>query len=304
MRVILQVTAGPAQGRQIPIQSGERARFGRSDVADVCFPDDPEMSDVHFELVCQSDCCVVRDMNGSGGTFLNDEAVAEATIVDGDQIVAGMTQLKTTIHGDKKKTNEDEAAANQKPDEPKLSALELCQLTDLEEESLQLFRPNHSPEEFVRVLTEKEQFADAIRVLTIYLPKRETIFWAYRGVHDVFPKDLVSDERSALDAAMTFLKDPTELNRRAAMQIAENLEYANAASCVAAAAAWSTGSMAPAEFAEVPPGPQLAAQVAAAALVMTATEGDVATINERYRQILKIGQAVLSGESKIDLPED
>ncbi|MCA9137877.1 MAG: FHA domain-containing protein, partial [Planctomycetales bacterium] len=285
--------------RLIPIQSGERARFGRSDVADVCFPDDPEMSDVHFELECQSDCCLVRDMNGSGGTFLNDEAVAEAAIGDGDQIMAGLTQLKTTVQGEPKKKEANSADTNNDVEEPKRSAIELCRATDLEEESLQLFRPNHSPEDYVRVLTEHGQYADAIRILTLYLAKQQTIFWAYRAVHEVFPRDLVSDERGALDAAMAFLQDPTEQNRRAAMGIAETLEYANAASCVAAAAAWSTGSMAPAEFAEVPPNPDLTGQVAAAALIMTATEGDVKTIDDRYRQILKIGQEILSGESKV-----
>lgn len=299
MRVILQVTAGPAQGRQIPLQSGERARFGRSDVADVCFPEDMEMSEVHFELECQTDQCLVRDMTGSSGTFLNDQQVAEAAIVDGDQIVAGQTQLRTVVKGQSGDTESKSVDTEDEPVQPKLSAIELCQMTELEEESLQLFRPNHTPEEFIRVLTENKLYADAIRILTLYLPKRQTIYWVYRGVQDVFPRDLVNEERNAMEAAMAWLKDSSEPNRRAAMAIAEKLEFANAASCVAAAACWSEGSMAPAEFAEVPPDPKLTAQVAAAGLMMTATEGDTETIDDRYRQLLEIGKQILSGELEL-----
>ena len=301
MRVILQVTAGPAQGRQIPLQSGERARFGRSDLADVCFPEDSQMSDVHFELECQADQCLVRDLAGSGGTFLNAQQVAEAAIVDGDEIVAGQTQLRTVVKGQFPSADAEARTPDQKTEQPKLSAIELCQMTSLEEDSLKLFRPHHSPDEFIRELAEHHQFADAIRVLTLYLPKRKTIFWALRGVEEVFPRELVARERDALVTVRKWLEDGSEENRRAAMAIAEEMEYANAASCVAAAACWSEGSMGPAEFADVPADPKLTAQVASAALIMTATEGDVQSIGDRYKKLVQIGQKILSGE--IEVPE-
>ncbi|QDV42146.1 FHA domain protein [Stieleria neptunia] len=301
MRVILQVTAGPALGRQIPLQSGERARFGSSDSADVCFPEDVQMAEVHFELECQSEQCLVRDLSGTAGTFVNDEPVEEASIEDGDQIVAGQTQLRTVVKGrpGDPKGKPDESQTDQ-PVEPKLSAVELCQMTDLEEESLQLFRPSHTPEEFFQVLTDNQLFADAIRILSLYLPKRQAIYWAYRAVDDVFPRDLIGDERTALDVTMAWLKDPSEENRRAAMAIAEKLEFANAPSLVAAAACWSEGSMAPAEFDEVPPDPNLTAQMAAAAMTMTATSGEVKSINDRFGKITEIGKQFLAGD--VELP--
>ncbi|WP_182870394.1 FHA domain-containing protein [Rhodopirellula sp. JC639] len=302
MRVILQVTAGPTLGRQIPMQSGERARFGSSDVADVCFPDDAEMADVHFELECQSDQCLVRDMTGASATFVNKTPIEEAAIVDGDEIVAGQTQLRTVIQGRPGQADEKhDPQEAEPPDQPKLSAVELCQLTDLEEESLQLFRPSHSPEEFIRVLTENKLFADAIRIATLYLPKRQTVFWAYRAVEEVFPRDLDREERDALDLVMAWFKEPSEPNRRAAMAVAEKQEYANPASCVAAAASWSEGSMAPAEFDDVPPDPRLTAQMAAGAMMMVATTGDTMSIDQRYQKILEIGNEFLAG--KADLPQ-
>ena len=301
MKVILQVTAGPAQGRQIPLQSGERARFGRSDVADVCFADDSDMSDVHFELECLGDTCLVRNMSSSAGTFLNNQPIEEAAIENGDQIVAGQTQLRTVVQG---LTPPADAAPNDqapKPDDPKYSAIELCQMTSLEEESLQLFRPNHTPEQFISVLVEHELFPDVIRILTLYLPKRQAIIWGYRAVKEFFPRDLGPDEQSALEISVNWLKDSSEENRRAAMAIAEQTEFNHAASCIAAAASWSEGSMAPAEFAEVTPDPSLTGKMVSAALLLTATEGDPATINDRYRNIIQLGKQALTGE--LPLPE-
>lgn len=295
MRVILQVTSGPSQGRKIPLQSGERARFGRSDIADVCFPDDLQMSDVHFELECYADQCLVRDITGSGGTLLNAQPISEAVLGHGDLILAGQTQLETTVQGGPTSRGLTDSEPESEPVAPKPSATEICQLTDLEEEALELFRPKYSPEEFVSVLTENNLFADAARVLSLYLTKRQAIFWAYQSANEVFPRDLSQQESAALDAVMTWLKDSSEANRRSTMEIAEALEFGNAAACVAASAFWSEGSLAPADLAEVPPEPQLTGKVVAAALTMTATEGDPKSIPDRYRQILKIGQDVLNG---------
>ncbi|MCO8121538.1 FHA domain-containing protein [Stieleria sp. TO1_6] len=294
MRVILQVTSGPSQGRRIPLQSGERARFGRSDTADVCFPDDLEMADVHFELQCHGDHCIVRDLNAVDATFLNSVAVSEAAVADGDQIVAGQTQLLTSFEGQFVQTPGAVKDPVPDPEPPKLSAAELCQLTDLEERSLELFRPSHSPEEFVRVLIENKQFADAVRILSLYLSKRQAILWAARAVDGVFPRELSVDEQSALDITLEWLQDSSDKNRRAAMAIAEAMDFDNAASCVAAAAFWSEGSMLPEEFDEVLPEETLSGKMVAAALMMTATEGQPATIPARYQEILKIGQEVLA----------
>ena len=92
MRVILLVTAGPAQGRQIPLQVGEVARFGRSTTADVSFPDDPHMAPVQFQLECFTDRCCLRDLGGHG-TLVNDEPVTEANLCSGDTIFAGSTRF-------------------------------------------------------------------------------------------------------------------------------------------------------------------------------------------------------------------
>ena len=302
MRVILHVTDGPSQGRQIPIQSGERARFGRSDIADVCFPTDSGMADVHFELECRADDCLIRDLGSDQGTRLNDQPVSEAVVSQGDKILAGQTSIRTEIQGQSgasESSSAEDDASNDEAD-PRLTAVELCALANLDDESLQLFRPDHTPEEFIRVLTEHQQYADAIALLALYLPRRKAIIWGYLAVEQVFPRDLVTEERAAMDAAKLFLEEPSEEHRRAAMAIAEAGEYATPASCVVAAAGWSAGSMAPAEFDDVPPSPQLTGQVIAAALTMTANESDVAKTPERYEQILKLGQEVLAGTADLE----
>ena len=298
MRVVLLITDGPAEGRQIPIQSGERARFGSSSGADVSLPKDVELSGVHFELECQTECCLIRDMGSAGGTFVNGEPIKETPLASGDEIVAGLTKLYTTIQGGPQPVVPD-AEFEGEPEQglAALTVAELCELASLAEESLLLLKPSHTAEEFVEVLTQNDRFDDAIRVLTLYLPKTKTIFWAHRCVNEVTPRELDEDEQKALDAAKAYLSDPSEPNRCAAMAIAEQLDYDNAASCVAAAAGWSQGSMLAPEFDEVPPSPELTGKVAAAALTWTATGGDALTINDRYKEMLKIGREVLEGKS-------
>ena len=158
MRVILQVTSGPSLGRRIPLQVGEIARFGSRDTADVCFPNDNQMSQVHFELECRADRCVLRDLSGSESTLLNEDPVSEAELQDGDVIRAGQTTLSTSVQGgprrDADKANEGQAASETEAADEPLTAAKICQLLDLSEESQTLLLPEHTPDSFIDALIE------------------------------------------------------------------------------------------------------------------------------------------------------
>lgn len=305
MRVVLEITTGPSAGRRIPLQAGEIARFGSSDLADVCFPGDIQMAGVHFELGRDGDRCYIRDLEQDGQTFLNDEVVTEADFADGDTIVAGQTTLVPRIEGQVVVDAAPESGAlESEPDDSGApTAAELCTMTELEEESLQLFRPQHSPEQFVLVLTEARQFADAIRILSLHLPKPQSVFWAFHCVREFYPLPMDTEENAALDATMDWLTEPEESNRRTAMDAANASEFRSAASWVALAAFWSGGSLAPADLPEVPPAPALCAQGVTAALLMTATSGDPMSSQERFEQILRAGREILSGKLAIPQPE-
>lgn len=299
MRVIFQVTAGPSTGRQIPLQAGEIARFGSSVAADVCIAGDDLLSGVHFEVDCRSDQCLVRDLHSEGGTLLNDDPLSESSLSNGDVIRAGQTSLLAKLDGVSNAGKQKSTEVSSEPEEPVVetkSLAETCAELGLEEESIALLAPDQTPEAYVATLTEHAQFADAIRVLSAHLPKRNSIFWAHRCVQELLADKLSEKETAALQAAMTWMEGPSEENRRAAMKAAEQAEFLTPPSWVAAAAFWSEGSIAPPDLPDVQPDEQLTGQAVTAALMLLATQGDAAKANDKYREIIETGQAVLAGQ--------
>lgn len=294
MRLILEVTSGPSEGRMIPLQAGEIARFGRSDFADVCFPGDADMAEVHFELQCELNGCSLRDVAGDGQTLLNEKPVSESKFDNGDVIVAGQTRLLATIEG--MILREDQPAVSPATQETQAEeqkgaplAIDFCQSLDLEEGSLRLLHPGMSVAAFVEELTNNEQFPDAIRVLSIFLPKHEAIAWAHHSVQLASTRELPAADQAAMDSVKTFLNEPNEENRRAAHAAAEATDFTSGASWVALAVFWSEGSIAREGLPVVEPDEQLCGQAVSGSLLMTATSGDPTRINDRYRKILEIG---------------
>jgi hypothetical protein len=50
MRVVLEVATGPVQGKPIVLLAGQRLQVGRTERADIAFPQDGRMSSIHFLL--------------------------------------------------------------------------------------------------------------------------------------------------------------------------------------------------------------------------------------------------------------
>jgi pSer/pThr/pTyr-binding forkhead associated (FHA) protein len=99
MRVILEVIAGPELGRIVRMAEHELRQFGRTDWADVSFPADVRMSQVHFALETDVELCRIRDLESANGIEVNGERVAEHVLADGDKIVAGTTTFRVRIEG-------------------------------------------------------------------------------------------------------------------------------------------------------------------------------------------------------------
>jgi hypothetical protein len=296
MKVILEITSGPSQGRRIPLQAGELARFGRSDFADVCFPADPQMAEVHFELHCRHDGCRVRNLDAESGTLLNDQPIDEAVFSDGDQILAGQTCLLARVEGPVYSGSEESSPSNASstdretsPTAP-ITAETLCEPLDLEDASRRLLRPGLLPDAYIEALIDDGQFADAIRVLAVYLPKPVAIRWALDCLIAAGQGTLSPQQHACVDAVAAWLDDPGESQRRAAMQAAEASEYSGPASWIALAVFWSGGSIAPPELPEVLPEPQLCGQGVNAALLMLATHGDPTRTQERFSKIVQAGR--------------
>ena len=54
MQVILQITAGPSVGRKIRVHPDRITQCGKSGRADIGFPYDDAMSELHFEIQLDS----------------------------------------------------------------------------------------------------------------------------------------------------------------------------------------------------------------------------------------------------------
>jgi Domain of unknown function (DUF4123)/FHA domain len=93
MRMTLIARSGSLPESQLVLKFGQTVRIGRTTKADKSFPDDKLMSSLHFAIECTEKGCRIRDLNSSNGTFLNGKKVVEATLQNGDEIVAGRTKF-------------------------------------------------------------------------------------------------------------------------------------------------------------------------------------------------------------------
>jgi hypothetical protein len=173
------------------------------------------------------------------------------------------------------------------------TAAKVCERFPIGTEARALIREGMSPEEFLDVLIENGELVDAVQFLAHALPRREAVWWACRAAFGT-----VSDgrEEAALRAAEAWVVEPVEDNRIVAQGAAETAGYDTPAGCAAAAAAWSGGSLAPPGAPVVPPGEQLTAHGAAAAVMLAVVRGPAEAIPEAYRSLLIQGLAIARGE--------
>ena len=110
----------------------------------------------------------------------------------------------------------------------------------------------------VQTLTSNAMQAEALRVIAAALPPREGVWWAWvsarhasqLGVGGGAPAPAVT---AALAAVERWISNPDDDSRRAAWAAGERAGLETAAGCTAAAVFFTSGSVAPAEVAAVPP---------------------------------------------------
>ncbi len=123
--------------------------------------------------------------------------------------------------------------------------------------------------------------ADALTVIAQSLPKRYVVAWACDCLKTVMPSDpkagLKSNEKSndmdraGLSLAQQWLSDPTEENRKAALDFAERGEFGSPGAWIAASAGWTGGSLLPRGYDVIAPPDTLPAEASVAALRMAAS---------------------------------
>jgi hypothetical protein len=151
------------------------------------------------------------------------------------------------------------------------SAEEVCRRFDASDDARALCSPGLSIHDFLTRLLQKGLFPDALSVAAHLLPNREAVWWGALCVwHACRPKPGEKVD-AALRAVVTWLREPSEANRRAAKAAGEAVTAATPAGAVAMAAFYSEGSLSEPELPEVKPPPSLAQTTVAAAVQLTAS---------------------------------
>lgn len=99
MRVVLTVIAGPHTGREFSFDGHDNFIVGRSKAAQFRLPQkDQHFSRNHFLVEVNPPLCRLLDLNSTNGTLVNGKQVESIELRDGDNIEAGDTTIRVSIH--------------------------------------------------------------------------------------------------------------------------------------------------------------------------------------------------------------
>lgn len=173
-----------------------------------------------------------------------------------------------------------------------MTALEsLCATAQLSDEARGILGevPPGPPADFVRALVEREQFADAVRLIAHALPRREAVWWAWvcaRRSAGASPPPAIA---GALDAVERWIAQPDDANRRTAMKAAEEADIGTPAGCAGLAAFFSGGSIAPPDAPAMPPAEHISARAVAGSVVLAAVVAEPELAAEKFRAYVQQG---------------
>lgn len=185
------------------------------------------------------------------------------------------------------------------------TAAEVCKNFDLKEEARPLLTETQTPRDFLEALLAHRRNAAAIEFLAHALPPREAIWWGCLCLQQASGSNLSPAEAAAAKAAVQWVLDPSEENRKAAQAPGEAAKVGTPAGCLAMAATWTGGSLAPPvpsphakapPIPPVPPGPYLPAKAVAGAVMLAAVKAEPARIIDTQRLFVELGIGVAEGK--------
>ncbi len=171
---------------------------------------------------------------------------------------------------------------------------ELCERAKLGEDAKALLKDEYTPRQFLELLIGKELFLDAIRLLAYVLPKREAVGWGCLCVRQISGTEDASKISEAQVAVERWVSNPDEANRRAAKIAADKEGLESPSACLALAAFFSGGSIAPANLEPVAPADHLTPQFVAGTIIVSALKNQPEKAPEKYRVFLQKGMALMA----------
>lgn len=157
------------------------------------------------------------------------------------------------------------------------------------DEAQALLREDDAPHGYVSRLMEEGFPNDAVKLLGALLPPREAIWWAWTCSRKAAGDEAPAEVTAALAAIERWLREPTDANRRAAMDAGEAADLSTPAGCVALATFFSGGSIAPPEVEPVAPPPFVAGKTLATAIILSAVIDEPEKAPEKLKGFLDQG---------------
>jgi hypothetical protein len=136
---------------------------------------------------------------------------------------------------------------------------------------------------------------EAARCFAHALPRREAVWWSCMCAASTAPDDLPALDRSARDAAETWVRTQTEESRRQAMALAEALGFETPEAWAAVGAFWAGPSVAADGAPPSPPAPHMTGVAVAGAIVLASVRGDPAMRLMRLERFLSSAREIAQG---------
>lgn len=172
------------------------------------------------------------------------------------------------------------------------TALDVCRAAELDPEVIARLGDGGEPRAFVEGLVNGGHHVAAVRFLAYALDRRPAVWWAWvcaRRTHGETPPPEI---QASLKATETWIANPNDANRRAAMAQAEAADFGTPAGCAGLAAFFCGDSLAPPGVEPVPPGEFMAARVIAGCIILAAVADPPEQAPERYAEFLRQGLEV------------
>ncbi len=175
---------------------------------------------------------------------------------------------------------------------------QVAEAAELEPEAQALLSPEMGPRDYVLAMAGADLHVDALKFLAHLLPRREAVWLGWLSARKELEKKLSPEEEAALAATERWIREPTDGNRRSALEAATAATLESPAGCAALGAYLSGGSMAPAELEAVPPPRYATARAVFGCLILTAVQMEPEKAPEKYQKYLADG---LELAERIDL---
>ena len=305
MQAVLHVLTGPEAGRRILIKAGQIARFGRTSWSEFAFPYDHQLADIHFSIETTNDAVALADLSQGKGVSVDGEKTEACQLHSGQKIQAGkMTFVVATerlFESSATGTGPIAVQAKRPAAPASVLASTICESVELSEAAQPLLDETIEVLPFIDKLTGEKLFLDALRVLAAWLDKRKAVWWGAACL-ELACGDRIQPQAGLIALSRAWAREPTEENRRNALDAAETADTKLPACWLARAAGWSGGSLSPPGLPVVPPDEKLMPQALIGALLLAAVFINPAHCADNYGKFVEQGKEL--AQTKLEWEEE